>query len=390
MSIHALSLFAFLYWEQLGGFALAIRGLEHFLAGSNVGYLPSISMPHRDVILCVDDDELTLGSLVRLLAPRFEGQCEVISVCGGAGMSEVLDDLSAQGKQVAVLLIESTLAGFELGDLLAACEERNPHVCKVLVTSQLPSDPEPLINRMRVNYYVGKPWKADKLMLVVESMLRQYRLASENTELIERLTIKNRALQTLNVELEAKVSSRTKELADANQRLAHLAVTDGLTGLYNRRHFQEALELEVERSSRTSLPVSLIMLDVDHFKKYNDRNGHPAGDQVLREIAQLLERSRRVNDFCARYGGEEFAVILVDTGRDTAVQVAERIRKEVEVFSFSHETEQPGGGITISLGVATCPDNGKDVAVLIKAADDALYQAKEKGRNRVEQATTVL
>ena len=133
----------------------------------------------------------------------------------------------------------------------------------------------------------------------------------------------------MNRELEAKIHERTHELAEANARLAQLAVTDGLTGLYNHRHFHERLALEVERSQRSGLPLSLLMLDVDHFKQFNDTFGHPAGDEVLRQLARVLADARRANDVVARYGGEEFAVILVDTAKFTAAKVAERVRERV-------------------------------------------------------------
>src|SRR5262245_11292701 len=193
----------------------------------------------------------------------------------------------------------------------------------------------------------------------------------------------------MNVVLETKVSERTRELAEANARLAQLAVTDGLTGLYNHRHFHERLALEVERSQRSGLPLSLLMLDVDHFKQFNDSFGHPAGDEVLRQLARVLADARRANDVVARYGGEEFAVILVDTAKLTAAKVAERVRERVYAHDFS-DAAQRAGRIGISIGVATFPDDGSDVESLVRAADGALYVAKRAGRNRVVLATESL
>src|SRR5690606_21785315 len=158
----------------------------------------------------------------------------------------------------------------------------------------------------------------------------------------------------------AKISERTHELAEANSRLAQLAVTDGLTGLYNHRHLHERLTLEVERSARNGLPLSILMIDVDHFKHYNDHHGHPAGDELLRQLSRIMRDGRRANDFVARYGGEEFAVVLVDTPKLTAAQLAERLREQVADFPFAHAEDQPGGKLTISIGVASFPDDAPD------------------------------
>jgi diguanylate cyclase (GGDEF)-like protein len=218
----------------------------------------------------------------------------------------------------------------------------------------------------------------------------------ENQQLIASLSAKNQALLEMNRELEAKIHERTHELAESNARLAQLAVTDGLTGLYNHRHFHERLALEVERSQRSGLPLSLLMLDIDHFKQFNDSYGHPAGDEVLRQLARVLADARRANDVVARYGGEEFAVILVDTAKFTAAKVAERIRERIVGHDFSDASAmaRPASpkpsAITVSFGVATFPEDGNDAEALVRAADTALYAAKRAGRNRVVLYTEAL
>jgi diguanylate cyclase (GGDEF)-like protein len=249
------------------------------------------------------------------------------------------------------------------------------------------------INRAHLNQYISKPWDETQLLLGVENLLRQYRLAHENQQLIASLSSKNQALLEMNRELEAKIHERTHELAEANTRLAQLAVTDGLTGLYNHRHFHERLALEVERSQRSGLPLSLLMLDVDHFKQFNDAYGHPAGDEVLRQLARVLADARRANDVVARYGGEEFAVILVDTAKFTAAKVADRIRERVTAHDFSEMSLPKRAGtsaLSVSLGVATFADDGSDAEALVRAADTALYAAKRAGRNRVVLYTDAL
>jgi diguanylate cyclase (GGDEF)-like protein len=131
------------------------------------------------------------------------------------------------------------------------------------------------------------------------------------------------------------------------------------------------------------------MLDVDHFKQFNDTFGHPAGDEVLRQLARVLSDARRANDLVARYGGEEFAVILVDTAKFTGAKVAERVRERVSAHDFSDAAAR-AGRLSVSIGVATYPDDGSDAEGLVRAADAALYAAKRAGRNRVVLATEAL
>ena len=158
----------------------------------------------------------------------------------------------------------------------------------------------------------------------------------------------------------------------------HLSVTDGLTGLYNHRHFQEQLEVEVKRAQRYDLSLSLIMIDLDHFKEFNDTYGHLEGDGLLRKIAQILKSSLRETDLVARYGGEEFSVILPETDKEGASIAAERVRKTISEQTFG----EVGAKMTISLGVASYPDDACLRADLIRQADEALYRAKREGRNR--------
>jgi diguanylate cyclase (GGDEF)-like protein len=162
------------------------------------------------------------------------------------------------------------------------------------------------------------------------------------------------------------------------------AIHDGLTGLYNRRYFNERLETEMKRSQREETPLSLLILDVDHFKRVNDTHGHPTGDLVLQKVAEIAGREVRNMDILCRYGGEEFAVILPSCPQGEALQVAERVRKRIEVTPAG-----PGGPpvqVTVSAGVATFPQPFSSLTGLMKAADEALYSAKTRGRNRVEAA----
>jgi diguanylate cyclase (GGDEF)-like protein len=188
-------------------------------------------------------------------------------------------------------------------------------------------------------------------------------------------------------DLEEQIRDRTASLAAANQELSQanaaleaLATTDELTDLYNFRYFRATMANELHRSHRTGAPVALLILDVDYFKRWNDRFGHPSGDQALRTLAALLKSRLRRTDIACRYGGEEFAIILVNTGMQGALHVAEGLRAAVEAAEFGTDD---GTQLTVSVGVAVCPDHATELDTLVKAADDALYRVKGMGRNRV-------
>lgn len=169
-------------------------------------------------------------------------------------------------------------------------------------------------------------------------------------------------------------------------KIQQLSQQDDLTGLFNHRIFLEKLDLEINRLYRTGKTLSLILLDIDHFKQFNDNFGHQVGDAVLKELAGIiLEQSRsHSSDICCRYGGEEFAVIMPELGRQNAILVAERLRKAVEDYRFSLKDNNREGKVTISIGVTTIMNRDKISSVqLIKKVDDALYVSKRNGRNQV-------
>jgi diguanylate cyclase (GGDEF)-like protein len=167
------------------------------------------------------------------------------------------------------------------------------------------------------------------------------------------------------------------------QRQDQNALTDALTGLYNRRFFNQLLGKEMSISRRHDQTFSLLMADVDHFKQYNDRFGHTAGDKALQGIAQALKNTARSHDYLIRYGGEEFAVILPKASRRAAAIAAERHRRAVEEAHFYGQTEMPGGNLTISVGLANVPEDAFHASDLVNRADLALYEAKRGGRNRI-------
>lgn len=176
------------------------------------------------------------------------------------------------------------------------------------------------------------------------------------------------------------LDAANETLRKKNDELQRLSITDGLTGLYNRRHLMETLESERRRADRTERTFAVLMVDVDHFKKFNDRFGHQAGDEVLLRVAGILRKCTRDVDLAGRYGGEEFCMLLTESTLEGAVEVAERIRSELRAVSFEGEK------VTVSIGAAEYPIDGESVELVLSSADAALYEAKRAGRDRVSQA----
>jgi diguanylate cyclase (GGDEF)-like protein len=216
--------------------------------------------------------------------------------------------------------------------------------------------------------YITKPMHEVELFARVRSALKL------KQEIDQRKAREHELVQTM------------KQLETANQLLQRVSATDSLTGVANRRQLDSVLDLEWSRASRGRTWLSLLLVDIDHFKQYNDRYGHQAGDACLKTIAEILTSAvHRPEDLVARYGGEEFAVILPGTDLDGACLVAERLRARVESVEIAHAASTVSDHLTISVGVATMlPRRDDGAATLVAAADQALYQAKHEGRNRVK------
>ena len=183
-----------------------------------------------------------------------------------------------------------------------------------------------------------------------------------------------------------QLAAANEALTEKNRELEILSITDSLTGLYNRKHLMESLSGEIGRASRYEHSFALLIIDIDHFKKFNDNYGHLAGDEVLRKMGNLFQKSIRSCDYAARYGGEEFIIVMPEIGRDEGVKAAERIRA-----SLAKEKIDANGhsvAVTISVGVASFPEHGDDAQGIISKADAALYQAKKRGRDRVVVASS--
>jgi diguanylate cyclase (GGDEF)-like protein len=185
------------------------------------------------------------------------------------------------------------------------------------------------------------------------------------------------------IKMVADLGSLALKNTEYYRRIRTLAKQDGLTLLYNKRAGLEQLSLDINSAEQRQDELSIFLFDIDHFKNYNDTNGHIAGDEVLREVGQILQQFLRADDFAIRFGGEEFLVVLHDTDKQGAMVAAEKIRKLFEQHPFPYQESQPGCCLTISGGVASMRTDSRISTELIRLADEALYQAKKRGRNRV-------
>lgn len=235
-----------------------------------------------------------------------------------------------------------------------------------------------IVATARSKHEILEEWQQSSLLLSGGTLLIVVILAAVGMRLVRQIVIRD--------QLEAELRIAEEHLQERNQELTLLATNDGLTGIANRRHFDDTLTRELNRAARTGAPLSLVLIDVDFFKKYNDRYGHVAGDDCLRQVAATLRRGlARPTDLAARYGGEEFAVLLPATGQVGARYVAERLRQAILELALPHG-DNPGGVVTISAGVhtfGTAADEPHEAASFVARTDALLYRAKMGGRNRV-------
>jgi diguanylate cyclase (GGDEF)-like protein len=207
--------------------------------------------------------------------------------------------------------------------------------------------------------------------------------ARSKKELMEKIRERDEYARELQA-MKDLYKEKLKEIDKLKEEALILSYTDDLTGMYNHRFFIHQLTMEVDRQKRYPSPLSLLMIDIDYFKNYNDTNGHLAGDQVLKAISIIIQHAVRQTDIVARYGGEEFSAILINTNNESAIVTAERVRRNVAETKFPNEKVQPNGDLTVSIGVATFSSKISTVTDLIREADNSLYRAKRAGRNKVE------
>jgi diguanylate cyclase (GGDEF)-like protein len=301
---------------------------------------PSSQRPSK--ILIVDDDPSLREAVVHLLRHSGYEVCEAID--GQMALTKV------QGEHFDVVVADIVMPHMDGLAFLKAARQLDSRTAYIIMTGFASWDSAVEAMKLGAADYLPKPFNLELLQLIVARTLEKQRLAERARE------------------------------AEFYKRLAQ---TDGLTGLYNHRFFHQLLAVEISRASRFQRPLSLIMLDLDLFKAYNDVNGHQAGDRALRQLAWLLKHSSRSYDLIARYGGDEFAIILPETNKKTAGEVAERIRVSIAKAPIEHAEVLPGGCCTVSLGIASFPDDALEERDLVREADRALYQAKLGGRNRI-------
>jgi len=334
-------------------------------------------------VLVVDDDD----DIVWMISAVLRKDYSVLSASDGRAAVDALE-----GHDVAGIIADHMMPGMSGVEVLDRSLELRPHAARILITaSDRVNVLKDAVNRARVHRFLSKPLRLTELPAILGDAIREAHLEAENHHLVRELAIKNQQLNLINEGLEAEVRQRTAELRDAVAKLEELALRDGLTGLFNHRYFQEALDAELSRARRHGHPVGLLFIDVDHFKLYNDKHGHPAGDRLLRRLAEVLLGGRvsglpaqtRASDIVARYGGEEFVIVVPETNLEGAMIKADRIRRLIAEFAFDHGAEQPLGRVSVSIGVAASPEHGSEKQQLIDIADRQLYRAKHGGRNRV-------
>lgn len=276
-------------------------------------------------------------------------------------------------------------SGFESGfnkqvqKMKAALHDKNENLLSLVAQEGMPL----WLNKDTVGNYRNSPivqfLKSEELVLIPLKAKDKINGIIVADNFITREPISKDDLHMLTMLAnQAGLAIENSQLYEKTVMLAHM---DSLTELWHHGYFQYLLQAELEKTKATKAPLSLVMLDIDDFKIYNDTLGHQAGDKILSELAMLLKNQSRKMDFVCRYGGEEFAMILPQTDKKEAFLIAERLRMDIVKHSFSHEDIFPTKKLTVSLGIASFPEDGLSPAELISASDKALYQAKHKGKN---------
>jgi diguanylate cyclase (GGDEF)-like protein len=296
---------------------------------------PSIPKESKGKILVVDDEPDTLEIIQALL--RVEGYEVIVASTGEEGVKK------AQQENPEIVLMDINLPGIDGNQALRMIRMNNPTQCVIMLTAYATVDNAIQALKEGATDFVKKPFENEHLIHIITQALEKFRTLLEKEKL--------------------------------EKEVRRLSITDDLTGLYNYRHFFKTLESELVRMKRQRTSLSLLMFDLDHFKRYNDINGHWDGDKVLRKVGEIVRNSIRSNvDSGYRYGGDEFAAPLIGASLDQALAIAERIRSSVEQAGFQE--------ITASIGLCEFQDRFS-LERFVKAADDAMYVAKNSGGNRI-------
>jgi len=293
-------------------------------------------------ILIVDDEEIMRNMLKDVLT---EAGYQVWSAAGGQEAISLLKETD-----FTIVITDMRMPGMDGVEVTKKFKASKPEICIIVITGYASIQSAMEVLKEGAYDYISKPFNIDEIKVVVRRAVERQLLLKE---------------------------AREKE---AYQRLS---IIDGLTEIYNRRHFDTMLPDELNRAAKFMKPLSCMMIDVDHFKNFNDTQGHQAGDWALKKIAQILSGSVRFTDHAFRYGGEEFVILLPETDKVKAIIVAKRLRLLVANSKFIDKKALTTAHLTISIGLSGYPEDGKDPKALIAKADECLYRAKETGRNKI-------
>jgi diguanylate cyclase len=335
---------------------------------------------YRCSLLVVDDEPYILTALAAFLHSEFE----VLT----ADSVEVAQRIFAE-REIDLILTDQKMPRMTGVQLLEWVRQHSPRTIRLMMTgfAEL-EEAVDAINKGQVFRYLFKPWKPDELLEMLRGAAHTFTLERANQDLLDELRQLNERLREMNADLERRVHERTRALQDAyqeleqkNKMLEKLALTDPLTNLPNRRAMDRLAERELRRRDRYPGPLSILLIDVDHFKSINERYLLPGGDKVLTDLARTLTGSIRNVDFLGRIGGEEFMVIAPQTNMDGASILGERIRSSVEQAEFVYKEELIP--VRVSLGGAVVDTEMEtDYDTLKHWASAALAEAKRTGRNR--------
>lgn len=323
-------------------------------------------------ILLVEDSRFSRIHIETLL--KKAGYENIISTSSAYEAFKILDLNGENGERVDLILMDIIMP--QMNGIEACSHIKSHEHLKDIPVIMITAKTEVKVLEAAFNAgamdFISKPLNETELMARIRSAL----VLKQETD--RRKTREDELLKV------------TRLLEEANQKLRAQNYLDGLTGIANRRRFDEFIDVEWRRALRNSRSLSLIMIDIDVFKAFNDNYGHLEGDDCLKKVARTLRDGlKRPGDLAARYGGEEFVALLPETNSKGAFEVAEDLRSRVEGLSIPHAYSSVSGSVTISLGVASIvPDMRISMDTLIKSADRALYRAKQKGRNRVEVYAT--
>jgi diguanylate cyclase (GGDEF)-like protein len=319
-------------------------------------------------ILIVDDEQTITEFIVDALQPNG------YQLTATGTVKLAVENLCA--RRYALVITDIKFPDGDGMDIVRQAKKLDPDTEIIIITAYASLNTAVDAIALDVFDYIQKPFPIDRIRLAVRNALTKRSLSMHNRQLIHDL-------EQDQLDLEQKIEQATRELKLANDNLAKLAITDDLTQLYNHRYLQERLDEEVKKAIRYDQPLSLIMIDCDQFKDYNDTYGHQKGDALLKQISQLFMENVREVDLVARYGGDEFAVVLPQTNGTAAVVVAEKLRHIVDSTPFPTEPDAKPFNLTISAGVASIPIHAQTMDELNKHADAALYRAKNEGKNKV-------